>query len=177
MNKKNPIVNWTYSKQHQGLHNLIDPRTAIARQLNWQRSTSNITDYTLPEPENYNRAVYSPQPIEFTWVKFQVIYKDQYRNAWVTACHLTAEECIRFDAWAQDNDMTYWRHHKPRALRQPRPMLERGSTKAEISLDERLLTMGYYKNFVVKYFNDSPHVVKNRLGEARACLTDLFNDE
>jgi hypothetical protein len=174
---KNPMVNWTYSKSHQGFHNLIDPRTAIARQLNWQRSTSNITEYTLPEPENYNRAVYSPCPIEFTWVKFQVIYKDTYRNAWITACHLTAAECLKFDAWAQANDMTYWRHHKPRSLRHRKLLLERGATKAEISLDERLLTMGYYKNMVVKYFDGDAHIVKSRLGEARACLADLFNDE
>jgi hypothetical protein len=177
MTTRNPIVNWTYSRQYTGLHNLVDPRIAVARHIEWYRPSTNTTNYTIPEPENYNRAVFSSKPIEFTWAKYQVIYKDQSRNGWITACWLTAEECAKFDLWAADNDMTYWRHLRWGQPRKPKPMLERGSTKAEISLDERLLTMGYYKNFVVKYFNDSPHIVKNRLGEARANLADLLNDE
>jgi hypothetical protein len=175
--KKNPIINWTYSKGYDGNENLLDPRSLIARQISWQRPSGNITDFTVPEPENYNRAVYTPQPVEFDWIKYQVIYKYMNRNAWITACYLTAEECVKFDAWAQANDITYWRHHKARPFRESRPLLYRGATKAEISLDERLLTMGYYENFVVKYFSDNAQLVHSRLGTPRECLPDLLNDE
>jgi hypothetical protein len=177
MTHRNPTVNWTYGSNYLELHNLPDPRIIIARHLDWHRPTINITDFTIPEPENYNRAIYTQQPIELTWVKYQVIYKEPYRPGWITACYLDIDESIEFDVWAKQNDMTYWRHLRPSNVRRQRPMLERGATKADLSLDERLLTQGYYKNMVVKYFDGDPQIVKSRLGEARASLADLINDD
>jgi hypothetical protein len=177
MTQRNPIVNWRYGTGYLGLHNLVDPRIAIARQLAWSRPSTNTTDYTVPEPENYNRAIYTITPMELPWVQDQVIYKEPHKPGWITACYLTEEQAAKFDEWAALMDMTYWRHLRPAIPRKQRPMLERGATKAEMSLDERLLTQGYYKNMVIKYFDGDPLYVTNRLGPARASLIDLFNDE
>jgi hypothetical protein len=173
----NNMVRWYYGANFKGLRNLIDPRIHISRHISWHRSSTDYTDYTLPEPENYNRAIYTPRPQELSWVKDQVILKDPYKEGWITVVYLPPEEINNFDAWCVMMDMTYWRHNRPGTMRKPRPMLSRGASKTELSLDERLLTMGYYKNMVVKYFDGDPQYVRSRLGEARADLINLFNDE
>jgi hypothetical protein len=177
MTQRNSLVNWRYGTGYLGLHNLVDPRIAIARHLQWQRPSTNTTDYTLPEPENYNRAIYTIKPMELPWVQDQIIYKEPHKPGWITACYLTEAEAVKFDQWATMMDMTYWRHLRPAVPRRPRLLLARGATKSELSLDERLLTMGHYKNLVVKYFDGDPQYVQSRLGPVRTDLTNLLNDE
>jgi hypothetical protein len=176
-NPNNHFVKWIYSSQHIGPRNLIDPRLLVARHIDWHKSSTGITEYSIPEPENYNRAVWSIKPMEFTWLQDQVIYRDTYRSGWITLCYLPQDQIEKFDEWAVLMDMTYWRHLKSPALRIQRPMLERGAGVSNMSLDERLLTMGHYKNLVVKYFDGDANYVRGRLGEARANLKDLLKDE
>lgn len=176
-NPNNHIVKWIYSSNYTGPQTLIDPRIPVARHLAWTKSSTPYTEYSIPEPENYNRAIFTTKPIELTWIRDQVIYKDAYRNGWITLCFLPESQVKKFDDWVLLMDMTYWRHIKPGNIKIHKPMLQRGASVNDMSLDERLLTMGHYKNLVVKYFDGDPQYVRSRLGEARANLTDLIKDD
>jgi hypothetical protein len=177
VNPNNHFVKWVYGSQHQGPRNLIDPRIPIARHIDWHKSSTAYTEFSIPEPENYNRAIWSLKPMEFVWVQDQVIYYDAYRAGWITVCYLPDDQIAKFDEWVVLMDMTYWRHLKSPVLKMAKPMLMQGATSVNMSLDERLLTLGYYKDFIVKYFDGDALYVKSRLGEARANLKDLLKDE
>lgn len=173
---RNPFINWTYHSSWPYRQDLVDPRIPLVRHLAWSRSGTGFTSYSIPEPDNYNRAVITPRPWEFKDIQNQVIYRHS-TGYWVTLLFLLGDEIAAWDKIAKTSAWTYWRHTKPAVVKIRRQMLEQGATRAEMSLDERLLTMGYYKNFVIKYFDGDSTIVKSRLGEARANLTDLIRDE
>lgn len=166
-------MKWIYNPNYRTSRVLPDPRLAIARQLEWTRGSGPDTLYTIPEPDNYNRAVFNKQPIECLFIADQVIYRSDYHNGWFTVCLVPRHQLQEFDAWAGEHAMALWRHLKPAALKHSRRLLERREYYKELSTNERLLTMGYYKNFAVKYFEGDTAIVKSLVGEPRGDLTDF----
>lgn len=176
-NNKSVYMKWYYSPEYKTSRVLPDPRVPIARLIQWTRGSNGETVYTVPEPDNFNRAVFTRRPIECKFIKNQIIYKSEYHQGWFTVCLVSAEQMAEFEAWAGANALALWRHMKPAALKRPRLLLERTEYYKELSTNERLLTMGYYKNFAIKYFEGDTAIVKSLIGEARANLIDLVPEE
>lgn len=174
---KSVYMRWTYSPEFKGGKILPDPRVAIARLLQWNRGHGGETFYSVPEPDNYNRAVFTRRPVECAFITDQVIYRSDIYKGWFTVCLVAEEQTDDFDAWAGAHALALWRHMKPAALKHQRKLLERSEYYKELSTNERLLTMGYYKNFAVKYFEGDTKIVKSLVGEPRGNLTQLIPEE
>ena len=177
MNNKSVYMKWTYSPEFKGAKILPDPRVPIARLLQWTRSGTGDTFYTVPEPDNYNRAVYNKQPVECPFIEDQVIYRSEGHRGWFTVCYVEPDQIDVFEAWAGQHGLALWRHLKPAAIKRQRKLLARNEYYKELSTNERLLTMGYYKNFAVKYFEGDTSIVKSLVGEPRGDLATLIPEE
>ena len=174
---QNGMIKWVYGENYHGPRNLLDPRIAIAQHLNWHKSTIAYTEFTLPEPDNYNRAIYTEQPMDFSWIENQVIYKNPHGPGWFSVFYIPSDQLQEYDHYMTLMDYTRWLHYRPSGFKIYKPMLMRGATKADMGPNERLLTMGYYKKFIVKYLDGDTTIVKSRLGEARANLADFVKDD
>jgi len=164
---------WTYGPEYALDCELNDPRLALARQIGWKKSLYAETEYTIPEPDNYNRAVFASTPIDCTIVEDQVIFKDKVGQGWITLLYVPDEQITAVDTWIEQcRPRAHWRHFKAPKIKPQRGMLwVRGNIRDDNQTDnERLYTMGYFEEFKVKYFSDDTEYVDSLLGEVRASL-------
>jgi len=169
------FVYWTYSYEFKGKKDFIDPRIAIARHIGWKKSTCDVTDYPTPEPDNYNRAIFTRKLWECPLVEDQVVYYDQNKQGWMTVLYVPQEDIIAVDRWIQNlPTIAVWRHLKPPKIKQQRGMLWVRDNISDNNMtdNERLYTMGYFDELKVKYFSDDTEYVDSLLGTARAILKD-----
>jgi hypothetical protein len=117
---KNNLMFWTYLKD-KPKRDYIDPRILIARQIGWQKLAGNETPFSVPEPDNYNRAVLTDKPVECRAVENQVIYKDANKQGWVTVLYVTEDELQAYNRWlATVNPRAHWQHTRPPRLKEHR---------------------------------------------------------
>lgn len=114
---------WTYS----GLNpkrDYIDPRIAVARQIGWQKLPGDETNFTVPEPDNYNHCIIMDKPTECKFIESQVVYKD--KNKWFTLMLVPDELISEYNQWLLTiNPEAYWQHTRPPKLKSQRksPMI------------------------------------------------------
>lgn len=163
---------WHIQSHFQGPANLlIDPRIMIARHIDWQRSYTGYTQFSQPEPDNYNRAVYLKQPYIFDSVPNQVLYRDDIRQGWFTVLMVPPELELAYTeerTWL--NPGAYWLNKGTR-YRQRQTLLHAKSNQVEITDNQRLAQQGYYENLLIKYTCDIDSV-RNRIGIVPGCVTD-----
>lgn len=100
---------WTYLAP-KPKRDYIDPRIAIAKHIGWQKLPGRETYYSVPEPDNYNRAIITQHPIECTFVEDQVIYKN-HKDNWITVMMIADEQQGEYDAWLNRLDvLAFWQH-------------------------------------------------------------------
>jgi len=98
----------------------IDPRLPVARQIGWSKLPGD-TPWTVPEPDNYNRAIVTDKPVECRFVEDQVIYKNTIKNYWITLMLVPDEKLAEYDLWlARTKLRAFWQHTKPPKLKQQR---------------------------------------------------------
>jgi len=118
---KQPHIYWTYTGS-KPKREYTDPRIPIARQIGWQKVTGE-TAYTIPEPDNYNRAVVTDKPVECVAIEDQVIYQDLNRNHWVTVLLVPEEQQAEYDSWLMRiKPLAHWQHTKPPRVRKQRSL-------------------------------------------------------
>lgn len=145
-----------------------DPRFPIARHMNWVKPSTVDTEYHHPEPDNYNRVVMADRPVECKFIEDNVFYFDNIRNKWWSVYYVPDHMINDFDLWLDQQKFDLkWRHPKPRALRPRRALLYNRKNCPELSLDERLYTMGYFSKFSEKYFTENDKELLDRLGSVR----------
>ena len=174
------FISWNYNPSYQGSQDLYDPRFPLIKYTGWKKINQTDTEYRTPEPDNYNRAVFADKPQDCELIEDQVFYYDQEHSAWMSLYYIPDELTPAVDAWIKEQKpWAVWCHLKP-----PRVKPERGLlwTRHNISDDnmtdnERLYTLGYYKNLKVKYFDDDPEYVDSLLGTARAVLNNPIPEE
>lgn len=143
---------------------LNDPRIAIAKQIGWSRSLTNFTDFSSPEPDNYNYAVLNPLPWECPFINDQVFYRDRQSNHWWTVYYVPEEQEQEFLAWADPLPFEQrWTPLKSAKIRNQRPLLWTRNCAVEQTIEERLYTMGYYDKLQSTYNID----ISNVLGSPR----------
>ena len=173
-------VFWSYNYKFNKQKDFADPRIVIARQIGWKKNSTDFAEYSIPEPENYNRAIFMPTPTECPIVEDQVIYYDELKQGWITVMYVPVEQIVEVDRWIKTTyPLAQWRHLKPPKIKQQRNLLwTRGNISDRNMTDnERLYTMGYYEDLKVKYFNDDTTYVDSLLGSARAILSDPIPEE
>tara|TARA_R110000868_G_scaffold396748_1_gene669039 strand:+ start:416 stop:979 length:564 start_codon:yes stop_codon:yes gene_type:complete len=164
---------WTCAPEYFSTAELPDPRLAVARYTGWKKLHTPETDYCTPEPDNYNRAILSRNPVDCTIVEDQVIYYISANKLWITLMYVPEELVVQVDTWmAQCKPLAYWQHLRAPKIKPTRGLLwARGNIRDDTQTDnERLFTMGYFDEFKVKYFSDDTTYVDSLLGEARAAL-------
>lgn len=119
---KHSQIYWTYAGS-KPKREYTDPRIPIARQIAWQKWQGD-TSYTIPEPDNYNRAVITDKPVECVAIENQVIYKDVSKNHWVTVLLVEDDQQAEYDSWlARLQPTAHWQHTKPPKVRKQRSIL------------------------------------------------------
>lgn len=125
---------------------ITDPRLAISKHIGWTKSLTNITDYSLPEPDHYNYAVFNALPWECPIIEDQVFYKDKRQNGWWTIYYVPEEKTQEFLAWADPLPFEQcWMPQRQTKMRQRRTLLHTRAHAVEQTTEERLYTMGYYE--------------------------------
>ena len=171
---------WNYTNYFKPEKNLIDPRLAIARQIGWHRGTAQDTEHSVPEPDNYNRAIFASRPWDCNFIEDQVFYYDKQRLNWFSVYYVPEEQIEDFNLWIEIiKPNAFWQHLNAPKIRPQRSLLWCRDNKSKDTLtdNERLHTMGYYKELKVKYFNDDTAYVDSLLGEARASLENFVPEE
>lgn len=151
-----------------------DPRFPIAKHIGWSRPGGYETDYHVPEPDNYSRAVMARHRVECKFIEDHVFYRDLERQAWWTVFYVPPSMNKEFDLWLDQQDyIIRWYQNKPAAQRQRKGFLYARLNSTEITDNERLYTMGYYNKFAEKHLKDDDSVLLDRLGQARKQLLDF----
>lgn len=163
-----------------------DPRVPIAMHMGWQRQQGREVLFNNPQPDNFNRALLAKKPIECKFIANNVFYRDLITNNWWSVYYVPWNngdtfdleagcQIKEFDAWMNSQDyLLAWRNYRPAALRPGKELLyvRKGG---EITVNERLWTMGYYTKLHDKYFSDNSKMLESRLGSARAELNSLID--
>ena len=115
-------ITWTYSAG-KPKREYTDPRIPIARHIAWSKVIGETT-HTIPEPDNYNRAVITDKPVECLGIEDQVIYLDRNKQHWVTVLYVPEEQFAEYDLWlARLKPTAHWQHSKPPKIRKQRSIL------------------------------------------------------
>jgi len=133
---------------------LADPRLLLARHISWLRPHSTETEFSVPEPDNYNYAVLNPQLEECPFIRNHVFIRDQKTGYWWTIYHVLENQEQEFLAWAEPkNFISCFTPHRYSKLRQRRPFLwtRANNSDSVISAKERLYTMGYYDDLQAEF--------------------------
>ena len=146
-----------------------DPRVPIARHIGWKKSYTPYTEYSTPEPDNYNHGILLEKPILCDFIRDQVVYRRAKLGHWWTMFVVPEEQEAEFITWLHTLQViVYW--YAPRAIKpkERKPHLWSKKTQAELTDNERLYTMGYYKNLESKYFTEDNKELSLRIGNPRA---------
>ncbi len=152
---------------------LIDPRIAVARHIEWVRPSGPDTEWSVPEPDAYNRAILDAKPHFCEFISEQIWYHDQYRQGWIGLYYVDDNDSAKFDAWLSDIlPKAIWRGRGVK-LRQRRGLIWNRRGAITLNANERLYTQGYY-DFLAKYFSKGDIRLRLPVGEVRPELTDLL---
>ena len=158
---------WVMSKTttHGGRYS-ADPRLLLARHISWLRPYSTDTEFSTPEPDNYNYAVLNSQIEECPFIKNHVFIRDQKTKYWWTIYHVLEDQEQAFLAWAEPkNFISCFTPHRCSKLRQRRQFLwaRANNSDSVISENEHLYITGYYDNLQQQFNID----LQQHIGEPR----------
>ena len=155
-----------------------DPRFPIARYMSWTRPNGTQTEYSIPEPDNFNRAVMALRRLTCPFIEDHIFYYDTLRSSWWTVYYVPPSRLQEFDLWVDQQEyIIRWYHSKPAAVRTRKSLLYNRVNSYEITDNERLYTMGYYNKLAEKYFKEDDRPLLDRLGSVRKELLDFRTDE
>jgi hypothetical protein len=170
----NHAYNWIfrYNKPQQGI-TYIDPRIPLARHIEWSRPSTSFTDFSTPEPDNYNYAVLADRAYDCDFIRNQVFYHDVARRGWIGLYMVSDVVNMRFVRWY--NLLAWravWHNRRYVPVRPRRSLLWNRAGSSEYTDNELLYTMGYYRNFIHKYDLNSAHneFIQDVLGVPRGIL-------
>lgn len=114
---RHQYISWFYTGS-KPKRDYLDPRLPVARHIGWQRG-GNITQFSVPEPDNYNRAVITDTAVECRAIEDQVIYRDHNKLAWVCLLYVPEHQLSEYDVWLQRiQPLAHWQHTKAPKIRE-----------------------------------------------------------
>lgn len=148
---------WKFTEGYEPKHQFIDPRLAVVKHTEWTaQAKDGKTMHSLPEPDNYNFAIFTLLPHDIHDVKYQCWYRDKRRGGWFNLYVIqTVEEANAIHRWLQNNTwLAYWDWSISPKLRTKMPRIENDNRrmfrkiKSEYTFDELLYVQGYYDKLV-----------------------------
>lgn len=119
---KHQYITWTYAGS-KPRREYTDPRIPIAKQVGWTKVLGE-TAFTIPEPDNYNRAVITEHPVECVGIEDQVIYRDLNKDHWVCVLYVPEDQLGEYDSWLKRlKPIAHWQHTKAPKLRKSRSLM------------------------------------------------------
>lgn len=171
---KHNLAKWSRGN----LPNQLDPRIAIAEHIGWVRPQTYETDFHIPEPDNFNYALLATKLLVNPDIKDQVFYKTA--RGWWNVYLVSTDEEPNFLAWTDSVDViSQWRNPRSPRQRQKRGLLNVGKERTELSINERLYTLGYYEKLSAKILTEDDEIITKRLGKLRDNLdnyTSMHHD-
>lgn len=172
--------NWKYYKEYQGKQDFDDPRLALIRHLQWQRSPTEHTVFSLPEPHNYNRGCFTMEPHECPDIAHQIIYYNPRYRGWVTLLYVVGDDQIDiYKNWLKTvKPLATWSNRKTASLKIRKPFLfNRGYVSdKEITDMERLWSMNLFSGLEGKYNGDYKIILDKYVGKPRDSIQDIINE-
>lgn len=155
--------------QNRGHPERLDPRTALARHIGWHAltNTASYSDFTYPEPINYNYAVRAQRLIHCDFVRNSVFYRDLTENKWWSLYVVEKSAIRQFFDWVKLQPIDiFWFNRTPPQPRRVKRILY-NTKPADINGNERLFQMGYYSKLQSKYFSEDDKKLLELLGPVR----------
>lgn len=151
---------------------LTDPRPEIAKHIGWEKKQGPNTEWSVPEPDNYNRAVYADRILICEHIQDQVTYKCKDTGGWWTVLHVPKNRNAIFEAWLTKQPwLVRWNYEYAPAVRNMKKILTPDNIRSDITLPERLFAMGYYAKLHDKYFSEgTDDWLLSRMGPIRDCV-------
>jgi len=150
---------WRLAENFEPNMPFVDPRLAIVKQTGWVvHMKYGKTMHSLPEPDNYNFAIFTLNPHDIKEVKYQCWYRDRIRGGWFNLYVIQCvEEANAIHKWLQNNSwLAYWEWDQSPKLRTKMPKIENDNkrmyraVKNEFTFDELLYNQGYYDKLLEK---------------------------
>ena len=146
-----------------------DPRVAVARHIAWTKPIGPETDYSLPEPDHYNYGGLSKEPVDCPVITNQIFYQDRISNNWWSLYYVPEQLNDEFLVWGEHIPFEIcWTPNRSTRMRSRRTLLAPQGKSLELTINERLHTMGYYNNLQTEFNID---ITKN-LGTMRQVQLD-----
>lgn len=152
--------------------NLTDPRPMIATHIGWEKKQGPVTEWSVPEPDNYNRALYADKMLICEHLEHQVTYKCKNTSRWWTVYYVPKNRQTIFEAWVEKQAwLVRWNYEHAPSPRDKKKILTPDNIRADITLPERLFAMGYYAKLHDKYFSDgTDDWLLSQMGPIRDCV-------
>lgn len=152
---------WCYLPGYTRTFALPDPRTAVSRQIGWERTQINNypghTVWHTPEPDNYTHAVWHQRRHFLPEVNHQCWYRDRAGGGWMSLYIIPVAQQQQFVDYFSENPVwATWVYHKPVPQRTRISNISldlnktwgmRGKNNLR-TLDERFYDLGYYDNLI-----------------------------
>jgi len=173
MNEQFPFAKITVSAYYSN-KTVTDPRLDISKHISWTKSAMPYTDFSYPEPDNFNHAVLNYKSIECPLPISQVFYKEKKGNLWWSVYCVEEKHHNDFIDWLYTQKVVvYWYNSKNPIKRHRRQLLWHKKSQNELTDNERLLTMGYYADLKSKYFCEDNKMFDSRIGIPREGVYDM----
>ena len=115
------VIYWRFAQSYEGRTDFLDPRLAIAKQMAWRNNRQTTTDYSIPEPDNFNRALVSAKWIECEFLEDQIMFYDRVRKSYISCYYVPAKQIKQFDAWVLTvGASAIWYHTNPPKVKKRR---------------------------------------------------------
>jgi hypothetical protein len=170
-------IMWQYNFNYLGVKNLVDPRIAIAKHIDWRTSTKQTT-WSQPEPDNYNASIFSSIPLEHPDAKHQIFYKSEHYRGWFSVYYIKPSLAIAYNDWTYKQPFwAKWYSQKHAAFRNKTTLLGDKPYRQtrDLSVNERLYQMKHYER--LKYKCDDGNIVDVRVGQPHPGLLDFIDSQ
>jgi hypothetical protein len=113
------VIYWRFARSYEGRTDFLDPRLAIAKQIGWRKGINSSTEFSVPEPDNFNRAIVCAKWIECEFLEDQVMFYDRVRKSYISCYYVPLKQIKQFDAWVKTlAPIGVWYHTNPPKIKE-----------------------------------------------------------
>lgn len=151
---------WQYLPGYTRTFALPDPRVAVSRHINWDKTyINNYPNHTVwrtPEPDNYNFAVWHKRKHFLPDIEYQCWYRDKLGGGWMSLYVIPVEQQRIFvDYFTSNQVWATWQCTKPVSMRTRISNISLTLNKswgknAPRTEDERYYDMGFYDSLIAR---------------------------
>jgi hypothetical protein len=164
---------WCMSPGERFAQPLPDPRIAVVSHIDWV--PNKYSNWSRPEPDNYNRAIFDNKAIYIEGIRNQCWYRDHRRGGWFSLYYVKGDEAEVFVDYIKANRVRAFWNYKSVAVRSIIPRIDLESKRnygkiMNLTVDERLYDLGFYNMLLDKGLD--PEYLQKIVGTRRDIKID-----